>query len=138
MSYTDLPAVNAVLNSICTILLIGGYIYIKKKRNRAAHKKFMLAAVVTSAIFLTTYLLYHYHAGSVPYPYHNWTRPVYFAILIPHVILAAVMVPFILAALWLALKEKFDIHVKLVKWVWPVWIFVSLSGVAVYLMLYQM
>ncbi|MFZ5981200.1 MAG: DUF420 domain-containing protein [Candidatus Zixiibacteriota bacterium] len=138
MNCSDLPAVNAVLNSIAALFLIGGYIAIKVKHNRTAHKTFMLAAVIISALFLTSYLIYHYHVGAVPYPYHDWTRPVYFAILIPHVILAAVMVPFILAALWLALKEKYVTHVKLVRWVWPVWIFVSLSGVAVYLMLYQL
>lgn len=138
MSFTDLPAVNAVLNSIAALLLIGGYIAVKRKRNRAAHKRLMLAAVAASALFLTTYLLYHYRVGSVPYPYHDWTRPVYFAVLIPHVILAAVTAPFIIAALWLALKGKFETHVKLVKWVWPVWIFVSVSGVVVYLMLYRL
>jgi len=81
-------------------------------------------------------LVYHFKVGSVPYPYHDWTRTAYFAILIPHVILAAVMVPFIIVAVRYALKGRYDRHRKLVRWVWPVWMFVSISGVAVYLMLY--
>ena len=137
MSISDLPTVNAVLNGISVILLTIGYVHIKRD-NRLTHKKFMIAAVISSAVFLTTYLIYHYHAGSVPYPYHDWTRPVYFVILIPHIILAAVMVPFILAALYFAFKAKFDKHRKIVRWIWPVWMFVSISGIAVYLMLYKL
>ncbi len=137
MNVTDLPTVNSVLNAVSATLLLAGRIYIK--RNRAdLHKKIMLTAVVTSALFLISYLVYHSQVGSIPYERHDWTRPVYFAILIPHVILAAVMVPFILAAVWLALKGNFIIHKKIVRFVWPVWMFVSLSGIAVYLMLYHL
>lgn len=135
MSITDLPTVNAILNSIATVLLILGRMAIKKN-NRDRHKKIMLGAFFSSAIFLTTYLIYHYEVGSVPYPHHDWTRPIYFIILIPHIILAGVMTPFILAALYFALKQKFDKHLKLVRWVWPVWIFVSISGIIIYAMLY--
>jgi len=123
MTLADLPAINAALNLISTVLLALGYFHIKNNR-RATHKKFMVAAVISSALFLTSYLIYHYNVGSVPYPHHDWTRALYFIILIPHIIFAAVMVPFILAALWLALKERFDRHVRLVKCVWPVWMFV--------------
>jgi uncharacterized membrane protein YozB (DUF420 family) len=97
----------------------------------------MIAALVASAVFLTTYLIYHYQVGSVPYPYYDWTRPLYFAILIPHVILAAVMVPFIITAVWFALRGQFERHRRIVRWLWPVWMFVSLSGLAVYLLLYR-
>jgi uncharacterized membrane protein YozB (DUF420 family) len=136
MKVTDLPTLNAVLNGISTILLFLGYIYIKKGR-QTTHRKFMIAAIISSALFLISYLIYHYQVGSVPYPHHDWTRPLYFAILIPHVILAAVMVPFILLALYFAVRKRFESHKKITRWLWPVWIFVSLSGIAVYLMLYQ-
>ena len=137
MAITDLPALNAVLNGIATILLLFGYVNIRKGRQET-HKKFMLAALVASAAFLTSYLIYHYAVGSVPYPYHDWTRPVYFAILIPHVILAALMTPFILIIVYRAFKGQFAKHRRLARFVWPVWMFVSVSGVIVYLMLYQL
>lgn len=126
---------NAVLNLISAILLTSGYINIKK-RNVANHKRMMISALVSSALFLVSYLIYHYMVGSMPYPYHDWTRILYYIILAPHIILAALMVPFILAAVWFALKSQFDKHKKLVMWVWPVWMFVSVSGIIVYLMLY--
>ncbi len=135
MNLTDLPTLNAILNSIGTIFLLIGYISIKKG-NKEKHKKYMIAAVVTSALFLISYLTYHYMVGSVPYPYYDWTRTVYFVILIPHIILAALMAPFILYGLGMALKGNFEKHKKLMRFVWPVWIFVSVSGVVVYLMLY--
>jgi uncharacterized membrane protein YozB (DUF420 family) len=96
----------------------------------------MIGAIVSSAFFLISYLIYHYQVGSVPYPYYDWTRPIYFTILIPHVILAGVMVPFILRLLYLALKERFDKHQKLARFVWPVWMFVSISGIIIFFMLY--
>jgi uncharacterized membrane protein YozB (DUF420 family) len=126
---------NATLNFLSAIFLMLGYINIKKQRPDV-HKKYMIAALISSACFLTSYLIYHYYAGSVPYPYHDWTRPLYFTVLIPHVILAAVMTPFIILAVIYALREKFDKHKKIVRWLWPVWMFVSVSGIAVYLMLY--
>ena len=98
----------------------------------------MTAALASSTLFLISYLIYHYSAGSVPYPHHDWTRPLYFAILIPHVILATFMVPFILMAVRHAWQGRFDRHKRLTRWVWPVWMFVSVSGVAIYLMLYQL
>jgi len=136
MTLSDLPAVNAMLNSISAVLLILGRSRIKIGR-ADQHKIIMILALTVSLLFLTSYLIYHYNVGSVPYPKHDWTRPLYFAILIPHVILAAVMTPFILLAVWFALKGRFEYHKKVVRWVWPVWIFVSFSGVAVYLMLYK-
>lgn len=96
----------------------------------------MWSALVSSTLFLISYLIYHYRAGSVPYPYHDWTRVLYFVILIPHVILAAVMVPFIIAAVYFAIRGRFDKHTRITRWLWPVWMFVSISGVIVYIMLY--
>jgi len=96
----------------------------------------MSMALLCSAIFLTCYLFYHYHVGSVPYTKHDWTRPLYFTILIPHVILAALMTPFIGIGVYYAIKKNFKKHKRLMRWVWPVWMYVSVTGVIVYLMLY--
>lgn len=137
MSVSDLPTLNAVLNLVSASLLLIGYRYIKRGERRQ-HKKFMISALGSSALFLTSYLIYHYHVKSVPYPHYDWTRPLYFAVLIPHVVLAAVMVPFVIAIVWLAFREKFTSHRRLARWVWPVWMFVSVSGVTVYLMLYRL
>jgi len=137
MGVRDLPTLNAIFNSIAAILLLFGFINIKQRKPNV-HKKFMLAALVASALFLTTYLIYHEAVGSVPYPYHDWTRPLYFIILIPHVILAGVMVPFIIAAVIYAYRGKFDKHTRITRYLWWVWMFVSVSGVAIYLMLYQL
>jgi uncharacterized membrane protein YozB (DUF420 family) len=131
------PTLNASLNAASACLLLWGFVMIKHGR-RDTHKKIMMAALVTSAAFLVSYLIYHQQVGSVPYPYHDWTRPVYFAILIPHVILAAVMVPLIILAVVYAIKGRFDRHKRITVWLWPLWMFVSVSGVAIYLMLYRL
>ena len=136
MTYSDLPTINAALNCISAILLIAGYRFIKQGR-QAAHHKCMTTALSVSALFLISYVIYHAKVGSVPYPYHDWTRWVYFTILIPHVIMAAVTLPFILITAWSAWRGNFVRHKRLARLVWPAWLFVSLSGVAVYLMLYQ-
>ncbi len=136
MNATALPTVNALLNFTATVLLVFGFINIKRQRIHV-HKRFMLAALVTSALFLISYLIYHAQVGSNPYPYYNWTRTLYFIILIPHVILAGLMTPFIVILVYRAWKQDFVRHKKLARWVWPVWIYVSISGVIVYLMLYQ-
>jgi len=136
VSLSDLPALNATLNSITAILLVIGLVLIKRKQIHN-HKKVMLAALATSLLFLTSYLIYHFNVGSVPYSHHDWRRPLYFAILIPHTILATVMTPFIIFAVWQALRENFEKHKKIVRWVWPVWMFVSVTGVIVYFMLYH-
>lgn len=137
MTYSDLPTINAALNCTSAILLIAGYRFIKQGR-QAAHQKCMIAALSVSALFLVTYVIYHAEVGSIPYPHHDWTRPVYFVILIPHVILAAVMVPFILTIVWRAWRGEFVKHKRLARFVWPVWLFVSISGVIIYLMLYRL
>ena len=98
----------------------------------------MLGALAASTAFLVSYLVYHGAAGSVPYGRHDWTRPLYFAVLVPHIILATAMVPFVAAALWHAGRGHFEQHTRITRWLWPVWVVVSASGVLVYLMLYHL
>ena len=135
MSLQWLPPLIALLNLFSLGFLIWGRSQIKK-HNRDQHKKIMLTALTSSALFLIVYSIYHAQVGSVPYPLYDWTRPIYFIILVPHIILAGLMVPFILVAVYYALKGKFRNHRRLVKWVWPVWVYVSTTGVLVYVMLY--
>lgn len=135
MSLSDLPTVNALLNLLSATLLLIGFIFIKRGQ-RHTHKKFMLAALITSGLFLTSYLIYHFNVGSAPYPHHDWTRPIYFTILIPHVVLAALMTPFIFVLVRRAWREDYKRHRKLARIIWPIWMFVSITGVAVYAMLY--
>jgi uncharacterized membrane protein YozB (DUF420 family) len=135
MTIQHLPTLNACLNLISAILLILGYVNIKRG-DRITHKKYMIAALISSGLFLTSYLIYHAVVGSVPYPHFDWTRMLYFIVLVPHIILAGVMTPFILIAVWYAWQQKFEKHRKIVRWIWPVWIYVSISGVVIYLMLY--
>ncbi len=135
MTVTDLPSLNAALNSVAALLLLAGYRAIRRG-HQDLHKKIMLGALATSAAFLVSYLIYHAEVGSVPYPRHDWTRPLYFAILVPHVILAGGMVPFIFLAVWHAFRGNFRKHTRLTRWVWPVWLFVSVTGVVIYVMLY--
>ena len=137
MGFENLSTLNAVLNGISGTFLLIGFIQIKKGR-RHAHKRHMVVALIASLLFLISYLIYHAKVGSVPYTHHDWTRPVYFAILIPHVILAAINVPFILLLLRYAWRETLDKHRRLARWVWPSWMFVSASGVIIYLMLYHL
>lgn len=131
-----LATLDALLNATSALFLLVGYLQIRRGR-RISHPRWMLAALASSCLFLLCYLVYHYQVGSVPYPYHDWTRPVYFAILIPHVLLAALVLPFIGVLLWRAARQDFSRHRRLARWVWPAWMWVSLSGVAVYLMLYR-
>ena len=135
MEIENLSALNAMLNGFSAIMLIMGFIKIKSG-NKIAHKKFMIFALIITVLFLISYLVYHYHVGSVPYPYNDWTRPVYFGILIPHVIFAGINVPFIVTLVYFAFKGKFKNHKKFAHWVWPVWMYVSVTGVIIYLMNY--
>lgn len=137
MNVSYLPTINALLNLTSAVLLFAGRVMIKQGK-QDVHKKIMLSALASSALFLISYLIYHAIVGSVPYAHHDWTRTLYFAILIPHSFFAAVMVPFIIAAVWLALKGRFEPHRRIVRWLWPVWMFVSLSGIVVYVMLYRL
>lgn len=137
MSVTDLPALNATLNAISFVLLTTGWFMIKSGR-RQAHKRCMIAALVMSAAFLTSYVIYHLEVGSVPFQKTGWIRTLYFLVLIPHVILAAAIVPMILITVSRALSNRFDKHKKIARWTLPLWLYVSVTGVIVYLMLYQM
>ena len=137
MNATDLPGLNATLNFISTVFLTLGYVNVKRNRPDV-HKTCMVAALISSCLFLISYVIYHYQVGSVPYPHFDWTRPVYFAILIPHIILAALMAPFIVAAVRFAIRGDFKKHTMITRFLWPVWMFVSLSGIVVYFMLYHL
>ena len=137
LSVTDLPTLNAALNGAAIVLLAAGLLYIRAGRWKP-HRLCMLGAVVLSALFLTSYSVYHVQVGSVPYPLHDWTRPLYFTILLPHVLLAAGMIPLVLAALYHAWRGRFDRHRRVTRWLWPIWVFVSLSGVLIYWMLYHL
>ena len=138
MSVTDLPALNATLNAISTVLLVTGYVFIRRGRARRRTQGCMIAALVMSALFLTSYVIYHAQVGSVPFNGTGWIRTVYFAVLIPHVILAAAIVPPILITVSRGLSAKYDKHRRIARWTLPVWLYVSVTGVIVYLMLYQM
>ncbi len=136
MSVEDLPTLNALLNTLAALLLLGGWIAIRAKRAET-HKRFMLGALFVSGAFLSSYLYYHFNVpGLTRYEGEGVARFVYFAILGTHTPLATLMVPFIGAALWFAYKGQFSRHVKVVKWLWPVWMYVSVTGVLIYLMLY--
>ena len=137
MSVTDLPAVNATLNSISFILLVTGYAFIRRG-DRRKHKACMVGALIVSALFLTSYVIYHSQVGSVPFRGTGWIRTVYFAVLIPHVILAAAIVPPVLITASRGLTAKYDKHRRIARWTLPLWLYVSITGVIVYLMLYQM
>jgi putative membrane protein len=134
---SDLPALNATLNLTSAILLGTGYYFIRKRSIRA-HKTCMVAALITSTAFLMSYVVYHANVGSVPFTKHGWIRPIYFLVLIPHVILAILILPFILRTAYLGLTSRFDKHVRVARWTFPVWMYVSVTGVIVYLMLYHL
>ena len=137
MSITDLPAVNATLNAISAVLLTMGYINIRRGA-REAHKRCMLAALVSSALFLTCYLVYHWQVGSKPYPGGGVLRVVYLTILFTHVVLAAGILPLILMTTARGLRGDFGRHIRVARWTIPLWMYVSVTGVVIYLMLYQL
>jgi uncharacterized membrane protein YozB (DUF420 family) len=137
VSISDLPLVNASLNGLATVLLIVGYVCIRQRRI-AAHRAAMIAAFVTSVLFLISYLIYHAHAGSRPFPGRGSIRAVYFGILITHIVLAATIPPLAGVTLWRAYRRRFDRHMKIARWTLPIWLYVSITGIVVYLMLYQL
>ena len=137
MTVTDLPALNATLNAISSVLLTTGYVLIRRG-HRLAHKRCMIAALVMSAAFLTSYVIYHLNVGSVPFTGTGWIRTLYFLVLIPHFILAVAIVPMVVMTVSRALSSRFDKHKKIARWTLPLWLYVSVTGVFVYLMLYQM
>lgn len=136
LSVSDLPTLNAVLNFTSAVLITAGFYFIKNRRIQA-HKRCMVAALFVSVAFLTSYVIYHYHAGSVPFRGQGWIRPAYFLILITHVILAIVILPMVLRTAYLGLSARFDKHVRIARWTFPLWLYVSVTGVIVYLMLYH-
>ena len=137
MHISDLPAVNATLNATSACLLSAGYVFMKKRRI-PAHRACMIAAFTTSCAFLVSYLVYHTHVGSKPFPGHGPVRLVYFAILVSHVLLAAVIVPLALVTLRRGLRMDVGRHRRIARWTWPLWMYVSVTGVVIYLMLYKM
>lgn len=136
MTLQDLPTLNACLNSIAATFLLTGYIAIKQGK-RELHKKLMVAALIVSAAFLTSYLIYHYNVPSKKFPDLGWIKTIYLVILIPHIILAALMVPMILKTFWHAFRGEWEKHKKIARITFPIWMYVSVTGVLVYLMLYR-
>ena len=137
MSVSDLPTLNAALNSLAALFLLAGYVCIRQKRV-AAHRLCMLAALATSVLFLTSYVIYHANIGSRPFTGTGPIRTVYFAILITHVLLAIAIVPLVLITVSRALSRRFDQHRRIARITWPLWMYVSVTGVIVYVMLYRM
>ncbi len=137
MDVRDLPTLNALLNTTSAVLLVSGYRLIRQGR-RDAHKKAMTAALAVSALFLASYLVYHAQVGSVKFQKTGWIRPVYFSILLSHTILAACVAPMALVTVWRAWKGRFDKHRRLARITLPLWLYVSVTGVIVYLMLYHL
>ena len=134
-SIYSLAPLNAILNSTAAMLLLAGFYFIKQ-RNIAAHRFCMISAVCVSAAFLTSYLIFHYEVGDILFTGQGWVRPVYFAILIPHVILAVTILPLALTTLYFGLKSNFTRHRRIARWTWPIWMYVSVTGVVVYVMVY--
>ncbi len=137
MSVTDLPALNASLNALATVFLVTGWVFIRRKQ-RDAHRACMLAACATSAAFLASYLVYHYNVGSVPFQKQGLIRTVYLSILLTHIVLAAAIVPLVFLTLSRALGQRFDRHRRIARWTLPLWLYVSVTGVVIYLMLYKL
>ena len=137
MNYHSLAPLNAILNSIAAVLLLAGYIFIRMRRIRA-HRACMVSAFVVSTAFFISYLTYHYHVGDVRFQGHGLVRPIYFTILITHIILAAAIVPLVLITITRAIRGNFARHRKIAVWTWPLWMYVSVTGVVVYLMCYRM
>ncbi len=142
MSFGDLPAVNALLNGVCAVFLTAGYYFIRRK-NQAAHRTCMLTAFGCSILFLICYITYHgyrawvLHQGPTRFLEPAWFRPIYLTILGTHTVLAVVIVPLVLVTLSRALKQRFEVHRKIARWTWPLWMYVSITGVLIYFLLYR-
>ncbi len=136
MTISDLPPINASLNVLATVFLTLGYIFIKRKKQNA-HRNCMIAAFITSTVFLACYLTYHFNVTAVTkFQGQGIARPIYFFILITHIILAVIIVPLVLITLSRGLKQRFEAHKRIARWTWPLWMYVSVTGVIVYMMLY--
>ena len=136
MTVHDLPAVNASLNATSGVLLLIGYTLIRARRI-AAHRAVMIAAFAASVLFLVCYLVYHAQVGSVPFPRYGFVRPLYFTILISHVLLAFTVPPLAIITLSRGLKGRYPQHRRIARWTFPIWLYVSVTGVLVYVLLYQ-
>ena len=137
MGLSDLPALNATLNAMSAVLLVIGYALIRRGHVRR-HRAVMISACVTSTLFLTSYVIYHANIGSKPFPGRGPVRIVYFTILLTHVLLAITVLPLAFVTLARGLRGRFDRHVAVARWTFPIWLYVSVTGVIVYLMLYRM
>lgn len=137
MDVSSLPTLNAILNGTAGLLLVAGFVAIKQRRIDV-HRRLMIAAFVTSGLFLLSYVVYHAQAGSKPFPGTGVMRTIYFAILVPHVLLAAAVLPLALVTLRRGLLRNDVLHRRIARITLPIWLFVSVTGVIVYLMLYQM
>lgn len=136
MTFSDLPAVNASLNGLSAVLLSFGFYFIRRK-NVPAHHRCMLSAVLTSTLFLVCYVVYHAKAGRTVFRDPAWFRPYYLALLLTHTVLAVVIVPMVIITLSRALRERFDKHKRIARWTWPLWMYVSVTGVLIYFLLYR-
>ncbi len=136
MALSDLPAVNACLNGLSTCFLVAGFILIRRKRT-TAHRNCMLGAVTTSTLFLACYIYYHIHAGRTEFRDPAWFRPIYLTLLLTHTVLAVTIVPMVIVTLVRALRERFDQHKRIARWTLPLWLYVSVTGVLIYFLLYQ-
>jgi uncharacterized membrane protein YozB (DUF420 family) len=134
--YAIFPVIDATLNGTSAVLLVVGRWFIKN-RNMAAHRAVMLAAMASSSLFLICYLYYHYHVGSIHFQGQGLWRPIYFTLLTTHTILAAVIVPMVIITLSRGLRARFDKHRRIARWTFPLWLYVSITGVVIYFMLYQ-
>ncbi len=137
MALSDLPLLNASLNAVSAVLLLTGYVLIRRGRIRL-HRAAMISACVVSAMFLTSYVIYHANIGSKPFTGRGLIRVVYFAILITHVLLAAAVPPLALITLTRGLRGRFERHVAIARWTFPIWLYVSVTGIIVYVMLYRL
>jgi putative membrane protein len=137
MNLEAFPAINATLNSLSALFILSGFILIKKQKQKA-HIFCMVSACVTSALFLACYLYYHFHHGSTPFQGQGFIRIIYFVILISHTILATAVVPFVFISVWTGSRGNYEKHIKISRKTFPIWLYVSITGVVIYWMLYQM
>ena len=142
MQLQDLPLINAILNSCSALLLLAGYVAIKRDQ-KERHKRCMVSALITSSLFLTCYVIYHvgmqrvYGSAHTRFVDPAWFRPWYLALLASHLLLAIAIVPMVLMTVYHAIRGNFEKHRKIARWTWPCWMYVSVTGVVIYLLLYR-
>jgi putative membrane protein len=136
VTFSDLPAVNASLNALSATFLVAGYIFIKRGR-QVAHRNCMIGALTASVLFLSCYVYYHFHAGRTVFKDPAWFRGIYLTILLTHTILAVAIVPMVIITVTRAARARFELHKRIARWTWPIWMYVSTTGVLIYFLLYQ-